>query len=657
MSTIKSVKPEIVESILNAFDPSLTPKARVAALRTKEIGAAYKSIVTSAWNEDGISIDRIVRAPAFKGKKMRFTPSHLRDYTGSFTNIAVATGLLGKDAFIDALYGRQYPYFDKTWMTGNAGFRDNFERASLSAPEFRGVSVDAITVLAAIVARIDPKNVPSNVTYPDYIESIRVKAKNHELDLAIDTVTAPSLHELGQQISNGLGRFNLALVAQSASKESAASFLATHVFNEILENGFIAAEGVRVTVDDLHGVAGVASINEIMALPEIEISRSASGAPASILVETEFKGESTEAEVKPVSNSVAESKVEVSGKLDLVPSYEIEVHDSYRVTYMPASKALEMKEIKLSGDKAHMLTPILDSLTVPVFDWNESNENVPELDTRYNFRAEAVIPALTAIALDRCAWFSGHTGTGKTTLIEQVCAILNYPFMRINFDSEISRLDLIGRDTLTTQDGQTVSHFVDGVLPKALSTPTILCCDEMDFIRPEIAYVFQPVLEGKPLIINEDGGRKVKRHTLNRIIATGNTTGQGDEHGLYQGARVQSSALLDRFTVWADIEYMSAPETTDLVKKHVPTLPGSYAYAIGTYAHEHRTAFVSGQILKPISPRGVIAIGETIAAYSGNGRYSAEMVEQALNSTVIMSATHDDRSVIREFVNRCFSGL
>ena len=140
-------------------------------------------------------------------------------------------------------------------------------------------------------------------------------------------------------------------------------------------------------------------------------------------------------------------------------------------------------------------------------------------------------------------------------------------FGRINFDSEISRFDLIGRDILISEDGKTVSKFVDGLLPQFMSTPTIACFDEIDFVRPDVAYVMQSALEGNGLVITEDGGRIVRPHSHFRMFATGNTQGQGDEKGMYQGARPQSLALLDRFTVWAKIDYLDAKQRRNLVIK------------------------------------------------------------------------------------------
>ena len=157
---------------------------------------------------------------------------------------------------------------------------------------------------------------------------------------------------------------------------------------------------------------------------------------------------------------------------------------------------------------------------------------MPSVDVNYKFDMTALFRVLQGIVDGNNSYLYGHTGTGKSTLVEQVCAHLKYPLVRVNFDSEISRMDLIGRDTLVTVDGQTVSKFVDGVLPDALSRSCLLLCDEVDFVRPDVMYVFQRVLEGNGLLISEDGGRRVDANPWFRLIATANTVGQGDDLSL-----------------------------------------------------------------------------------------------------------------------------
>lgn len=294
---------------------------------------------------------------------------------------------------------------------------------------------------------------------------------------------------------------------------------------------------------------------------------------------------------------------------------------------------------------------------VPTFEWKHPHPHVPEANPNYIFKEELLMPVLWALATNKKAWLSGHTGTGKSTLIKEVCARLNWPMLRVNFDSEITRMDLIGRDVLEDKDGVTVSRFVDGILPTALSGPYVLLCDEVDFIRPDIAYVFQRALEDEGLLIAEDGGRVIHPHPFSRIVATGNTKGQGDEIGIYQGARSQSVAFLDRFTAWLEVGYLSTEEETELLAASVPTLTQVERDAVIRYVKEHRNAFTGGEIMLPISPRGLIALGQAYSMYlsklnTGTKETKAKCFKSAMNLVILARANSTDKSILSGIVDR-----
>ena len=290
---------------------------------------------------------------------------------------------------------------------------------------------------------------------------------------------------------------------------------------------------------------------------------------------------------------------------------------------------------------------------VPTFVWNEAHAHVPAIDEDYVFRPVELFKALNALVRNKRAYFHGHTGTGKTTLWEQCAARLGWMFMRLNFDSEISRLDLIGRDVIGVEDGASVSRFVDGVLPQALAKPYIICFDEIDFVRPDVAYVMQRALEGDGLLITEDGGRMVHPHPLSRMVATGNTRGQGDEHGMYSGARPQSLALLDRFTVWAEIDYLPPDDRLALLRKRVPALADDMLRKVNSYVTEHTEAFKTAKVLQPISPRGYIALAEAIQVWEDH--YPGPVgLKHAVNEVVLDRATTQDRAVLAGLAQRVF---
>lgn len=291
-------------------------------------------------------------------------------------------------------------------------------------------------------------------------------------------------------------------------------------------------------------------------------------------------------------------------------------------------------------------------MQVPVWEWDGVHPDVPAVDPHYIFREELLVKALYAILSNQRMYLQGHTGAGKTTLIEQISAHLNWPFTRINFDSEITRMDLIGRDTL--QDGKSV--FVDGMLPKAMSGPYICVFDELDFCRPDVSYVMQAALEGNGLNITEDGGRVVYPHEQFRMFGTGNTVGQGDEHGMYQGARPQSLAFLDRFTIWAKVDYLSDTERQDLVKRHFPMLADEEVSVIGKYTTEHLDAFEKAKVLQPISPRGMLAIARSVMFFNSIYPKDKKNLRRALTQTIVDRATEADAAVLKGLVDRVSKG-
>lgn len=292
------------------------------------------------------------------------------------------------------------------------------------------------------------------------------------------------------------------------------------------------------------------------------------------------------------------------------------------------------------------------SMDIPVWEWDGPHPDVPAIDEHYIFREDLLIKTLYAIITNQRMYLQGHTGAGKTTLIEQVAAHLNWPFTRINFDSEITRMDLIGRDTL--QDGKSV--FVDGMLPRAMSGPYICVFDELDFCRPDVSYVMQAALEGNGLNITEDGGRIVKPNPNFRMFGTGNTVGQGDEHGMYQGARPQSLAFLDRFTIWAKVEYLKEKDRKDLLKRHFPVLSDDEADVITKYSTEHLDAFEKAKVLQPISPRGMLAIARAVIFFNSVYPMDKKNLHRALTQTIVDRATEADGAVLKGLVDRVSKG-
>ena len=296
--------------------------------------------------------------------------------------------------------------------------------------------------------------------------------------------------------------------------------------------------------------------------------------------------------------------------------------------------------------------PLFD-IDVPVGEWDGVHPYVPEKDDSYVFNADTLVPLLVAIRDGQNPWLKGHTGTGKTTLAEQIYARLKLPVYRVNLDSDITRGELVGREVLTTKDGSTVTKFVDGVIPKAMQEPCLLLLDEVDASRPDLGFVLQRLTEGNGFMLLEDGGRTIQPHPFFRIIATANTNGRGDDTGLYSGTRALGAAFINRFKPYIDVEYMPAEEERSLLQSKVGVSEDD-ARIITNYSTEHRVSFMQANLTLPCSPRDTMALGMAYLNYSRLFAHKSrqEQWELAFNHTLVNAADSDDAQVIRGFINR-----
>ncbi|MYE13066.1 MAG: AAA domain-containing protein, partial [Gammaproteobacteria bacterium] len=186
-------------------------------------------------------------------------------------------------------------------------------------------------------------------------------------------------------------------------------------------------------------------------------------------------------------------------------------------------------------------------LKVPAF--NERTDYVPDIDTDYQFDHDTTLAILAGFAHNRRVMIQGYHGTGKSTHVEQVAARLNWPCIRVNLDSHISRIDLVGKDAIVIEDGQQVTSFKEGILPWALQHPTALCFDEYDAGRPDVMFVIQRVLEVEGKLTLLDQNRVVRPHPAFRLFSTTNTIGLGDTTGLYHGTQQINQGQMDRWNI------------------------------------------------------------------------------------------------------------
>ncbi|HHN68254.1 MAG TPA: cobaltochelatase subunit CobS, partial [Thermopetrobacter sp.] len=206
---------------------------------------------------------------------------------------------------------------------------------------------------------------------------------------------------------------------------------------------------------------------------------------------------------------------------------------------------------------------IESNLTVPAF--AEPTEHVPEIDPDYLFNPETTLAILAGFKHNRRVMITGYHGTGKSTHIEQVAARLNWPCVRINLDSHISRIDLVGKDAIVLKDGKQVTEFREGLLPWALQNNVALVFDEYDAGRPDVMFVIQRVLEVKGKLTLLDQNRVIHPHPAFRLFATANTIGLGDTTGLYHGTQQINQGQMDRWSIVVNLNYLPHDEEVNIV--------------------------------------------------------------------------------------------
>ena len=295
-------------------------------------------------------------------------------------------------------------------------------------------------------------------------------------------------------------------------------------------------------------------------------------------------------------------------------------------------------------------------MPVPVGEWDGVHPHIPEKDEDYVFDSETLVPVLLAITHGRIPWLKGHTGTGKTTLIEQVYARLQLPLFRLNLDSDITRGELVGREVLRTDgDGHTVTEFVEGIIPMAMQQPCGLLLDEIDASRPDLGFVLQRLTEGKGFMLLEDGGRTIAPHPHFRMFATANTNGRGDETGLYSGTRALGTAFVNRFKPYLEVDYMSQEEEAQLIREKVPAIDANHARSIAAYATEHRVAFKQADVTLACSPRDTLAFALAAVEYQRSFGTTSAFLKLALQHSILNAADSDDRQVLEGLAERVFT--
>ncbi|MEO6608935.1 MAG: cobaltochelatase subunit CobS [Aestuariivirga sp.] len=286
-----------------------------------------------------------------------------------------------------------------------------------------------------------------------------------------------------------------------------------------------------------------------------------------------------------------------------------------------------------------------------VLAFSERSEHVPEVDEDYLFNKETTLAILAGFAFNRRVMVTGYHGTGKSTHIEQVAARLNWPCIRINLDSHISRIDLIGKDAIVLKDGKQITEFKEGILPWAYQHNVALVFDEYDAGRPDVMFVIQRILESSGKLTLLDQSRVIRPHQAFRLFATANTVGLGDTTGLYHGTQQINQAQMDRWSIVTALNYLPHAQEVGIVlskNKSFDTEKGKKIIAnMVRVADLTRNAFMQGDLSTVMSPRTVITWAQNADIFGGD-------VGFAFRLTFLNKCDELERSIVAEFYQRCF---
>ena len=288
------------------------------------------------------------------------------------------------------------------------------------------------------------------------------------------------------------------------------------------------------------------------------------------------------------------------------------------------------------------------SLEVNAFE--KKNEFVPDIDKNYKFDKDTTIAILSGFSFNKRVLVQGYHGTGKSTHIEQIAARLNWPCVRVNLDSHISRIDLIGKDAIKLKDGKQITEFQEGILPWSIQNPVALVFDEYDAGRPDVMFVIQRILEAEGNFTLLDKNKVIKQNKYFRLFATSNTVGLGDTSGLYHGTQQINQGQMDRWNIVTTLNYLSLEKEMEIIlakNKSYNNAEGkekiSNMIKVATLT---RKGFIAGDISTIMSPRTVLHWAENAEIFKNLG--------YAFRVTFLNKCDDSEKSIISEYYQRCF---
>ena len=282
--------------------------------------------------------------------------------------------------------------------------------------------------------------------------------------------------------------------------------------------------------------------------------------------------------------------------------------------------------------------------------FSKKNEDVPKIDPDYKFDKDTTLAILAGFSFNKKVLIQGYHGTGKSTHIEQVAARLNWPCVRVNLDSHISRIDLIGKDSIVLKDGKQITEFKEGVLPWSIQNPIALVFDEYDAGRPDVMFVIQRVLESEGKFTLLDKNKVLDRHDFFRMFATTNTIGLGDTTGLYHGTQQINQGQMDRWNIVSTLNYLSQEKEMEIIlaknKKYDNKEGKEKINKMIKVADLTRKGFMNGDISTVMSPRTVLHWAENTSIFKDIG--------YAFRLTFLNKCEEIEKKIISEYYQRCF---
>ena len=305
-----------------------------------------------------------------------------------------------------------------------------------------------------------------------------------------------------------------------------------------------------------------------------------------------------------------------------------------------------MPDMKVS---ARQIFGIDTDLEVPAY--SKADAHVPDLDPDYLFNKEVTLAILAGFKHNRRVMIQGYHGTGKSTHIEQVAARLNWPCVRVNLDSHVSRIDLVGKDAIVLKDGKQITEFREGILPWALQNNVALCFDEYDAGRPDVMFVIQRVLEVSGKLTLHDQSKVIRPHPCFRLFSTTNTIGLGDTSGLYHGTQQINQGQMDRWSIVATLNYLPHDDEVGIVLSKAKSFAKSEGKKkvinnMVRVADLTRSAFINGDLSTVMSPRTVLTWAENSEIFGSVGF--------AFRMTFLNKCDELERPLVAEFYQRCF---